>query len=479
MKTETVRVFLLVIFINIFTINYTFAIKIKNINYGASNNNDRWVEIYNDGLDISDFTSSDFKLLDSKDVTKHGINILQGDATFPAGSTIFISPSLNIPTDATKVFRSSYSLDKTNGYVSIINSDNSGSYDCLNYGSIICPNTPKINSSTNNNTDNTNSTTTNSNNSTTTSTSTNEIVNNGVTNTVYIYLPSNNQNKYGDINVLLPNEKVVPAGADSDYTVKVTDSQKKILTGLDFNWSFGDGGEKFGKDVTYHYIYPGEYTLIATADGYTVSGEAKMKVSVISPDVSILKVGTNKDENFIDLKNNTNYDLFLSNFYVFVDGEYYKLPKKFIIEKGKVVHISGEALGFHLPASNVSLYYPNKNLLTSYKNLISTLNLLEINNKQTEKSNSISISNINSTSTNFISKNIEVNNNFNKSLYENNKKNIIKSKKEINIENILYIKPLLLESKDIKEINKDFKDNVKNNNTVDTELIKWIKNLIY
>ena len=102
--------FILVSFLYL-NIKNVFAIQIRNVNYSASNNNARWIEVFNDGGDIQDFTFSDYKVLDSKDITKHGILNLQGDNTFPANTSIFISPSTNIPSGATKVFRSNYALD--------------------------------------------------------------------------------------------------------------------------------------------------------------------------------------------------------------------------------------------------------------------------------------------------------------------------------------------------------------------------------
>jgi hypothetical protein len=340
-------------------IENVFALQIKNVNFGASNNNDRWIEVFNNGADILDFTISDYKILDSKDTTKHSIMILQGDSAFAASTSIFISPSTNIPTGATKVFRSNYTLDKTNGFISIINSDNTGTYSCFAYGDISCPQSGSINNSTSTNSTSTSST------STTTSTSGDS----SSPNIIYVYVPSNNQNKYGDISVLLPTEKLIPAGADSEFDVKAIDKDKKAIMGLNFQWSFGDGGEKFGQKVFYHYTYPGEYTLVASADGYTVGGEAKMNVKVVTPDIIISKVGTSSKENFIDLTNNTDYDLVLSNFYLNLDNNFYKLPKNFTIEKKKSIHVSGEAVGFKLPATNISLNYPNKNFLVSYTNI--------------------------------------------------------------------------------------------------------------
>jgi hypothetical protein len=359
-----------------FNIENIFALQIKNLNFGASNNNDRWVEIFNDGADISDFTISDYKILDSKDTTKHSIMALQGDTTFLASTSVYISPSINIPPGATKVFRSNYTLDKTDGFISIINYDNSVTYSCFAYGSISCSQSSTINNSTSTNATSTNTV------STTTSTNTDN--SSPATNIVYIYIPTNNQNKYGDITVLLPPEKIIPAGADTEFNVKAIDKDKKAILGLNFEWSFGDGGGSFGQKVSHHYTYPGEYTLVASADGYTVGAEAKMNVKVVTPDIFISKVGAGGKENFLDLTNNTDYDLVLSNFYLNLDNNFYRLAKNFTIAKRKTVHVSGEAVGFKLPATNISLNYPNKNLLVSFietkDNIASSTTHLKLNN---------------------------------------------------------------------------------------------------
>lgn len=309
---------------------------------------------------------------------------------------------------------------------------------------------------------------------TTNSTSTNETNNTNASNIVYVYVPTNNQNKYGDIQVLLPEEKIVPAGAEVEYSVKVVDSQKNILSGLDFNWSFGDGGEKFDKNTSYHYVYPGEYTLIVSADGFSGGAQAKMKVLVISPDVIILKVGTSSKENFIDLQNKTDHDLFLSNFYLSVDNVFYKLPKNFVIAKGKTTHVSGEALGFKLPALNISLNYPNKNILTSYSVKIdmSTSSLLfATSSTSTTIHASYTVTKVPT----YPAEEVEE-----KGI--NKKIVILNNNTEFN-ESLILKHLILNESLNINEKDKKIvpviEENVKNSENVDIGVIRWLKSLVY
>ncbi|MBP9766124.1 MAG: hypothetical protein KBD12_02795 [Candidatus Pacebacteria bacterium] len=467
-------IFLIVFsFLQYKNVNVIFALQIKNVNYSASNNNDRWIEVFNDGSDILDFTISDYKILDSKDTTKHGISILQGDATFPANTSIFISPSTSTPDGANKIFKSSYSIDKTNGYISIINSDNSNTYFCFNYGNVSCPGSTLIDNSTSTNSTSTNATSTN-------------VDSDSDTKIIYVYIPTNNQNKYGDISLLLPVEKTVPAGGDSEFSIKALDQNKKAISGLDFEWSFGDGGGKFGQKVSHYYVYPGEYTLVVSADGYTVGGEAKMNVKVVAPDISISKVGMGGKENFIDLTNNTDYDLVLSNFYIDLDNTFYKLPKNFTLAKRKTVHISGEALGFNLPAKNISLNYPNKFSLTTYSlnsNLVFTTSILDsLNLDNAIKNEKINIDKVNliTEKDDLDSKeeNKRINQNDSISQISINSKEIkLSNTKEAN-ESIM-LKRLIISNENNKYLNENKKENLNKDKTVDTGIADWLKSLIY
>ncbi len=272
--------FSLVIF-SIFIFNRSLALQIKNVNYSANNNNDRWIEIFNDGSDIPDFTSNIYKIVDSEDERSHGINELLGGVSFLASTSVFISPSTNIPNGSGgQVFRSPYKLNKTSGYIILFAN---GVRECFSYGGVICPETHNEGIVEEGSTSSISSET---------KTSTTEKI-------VYIYIPENNQHKYGDIQILLPEERIVPALAEVEYEVKVTDSKKQIIKDLNFIWSFGDGGQKGGQKVLYHYVYPGEYSLIAEADGYTSGGQARMNVKVVEPNISISKVGQGGKEYLI------------------------------------------------------------------------------------------------------------------------------------------------------------------------------------
>ncbi len=480
----------IILFILVFNIKNVFALQIKNIHVGTKVSDPYWIEVLNDtGVidDLSDYGILSYKPGLSKPETNHRISKRnESDDLSVKDNTIFyISNSKIEPSISEKVFYSAFSVAANGGTISITDK-----YDkvitCISYKNANCSNKNSGN-------ENTNSSSTNSTTTASSTNSENEIIK-------YVYIPLNNQSIYGDIKVLLPEEKIVPALAEVKYTLKAIDSNKNVVSPLDFHWSFGDGGEKFGKDVSYTYVYPGDYILIATADGYTSGGQARMNVKVIKPDLKIIRVGGGEKDNMIDIQNNTDYDLFLSGFRLLVDNKKYILPNNFLIAKNKTIHISGEAIGFKLPAFNVSLLYPNENLLTSYVKEINfatdtsiiatnTLNILDIS--------SVSIINISDSNvinsipeTSFKNK---MSTNFNKKLVqsvENSSENTEKFSTVNNIENkdFIIIKKLVLESdvkttKNLKALSKIALENDKvlenNNKNVDTGIIDWLKSLIY
>lgn len=449
------RSFLFLLFLVLFNLK-SFALEISEID---SITGHYWFTILNNLADISNFASGDYRVYENG--KSHLISTVSTnqDKDFHSNESAYIvnstSSFFNFNSGYTGIlFDSSFDFPNDNGYVAITDKDNITFFACKSYGSGICPNS-SINSTT----------------STTTITPLASTT--VVTNTVYVYVPTNNQNKYGDINVLLPDSRIVPAGAEVDYTLKTTDSHGIPLLGLDFNWSFGDGGEKFGKDVKHHYVYPGDYILIATADGYTSGGQARMNVRVVVPDLKISKVGGGEKENFIDLSNNTDYDLFLSNFYLNLDGVFYKIPKNFVIGKNSIVHLSGESMGFKLPAYNISLHFPNKNLLVSFPNHIiassttSTTTIIKITNNYLEKEFPVMLH-----TTEILPKDLPT-------VSLPKAKNI--KDKEVD-EKVVFLKRLIFTNsssaipvkEEMKSVKKDMK--VKN---VDIDIVNWFKNLIY
>ena len=105
------------------------------------------------------------------------------------------------------------------------------------------------------------------------------------------------------LNVIMPQDKTVVAGADSEFAVRVTSLGKKVPENSLFTWSFGDGGTRSGRSVVYHYQYPGVYTLVVETEADNMSATGRMKVRVIDSTVTIANVGSDMYGTYIELKN--------------------------------------------------------------------------------------------------------------------------------------------------------------------------------
>lgn len=488
MKTSKFWFFFLLVFI--FSIGTSKALQIKNIYLGEAPG-DRWIEVYNDREDIIDFTTTSYRIMDNSSDSKREIKDMVGEKGFPSGATIFIYKSLSpastisesLPETANLVFRSNYSLAKEGAYIQITdNKSVPNVYTCASYGNVFCPDggdilEPIIGESKSKTTTEDNKDSSNNKEKDPKTDNEEEVL-------------ENNLEKYGDIQVLLPKQKTATALAVNEFIVSAIDSKKQLINSLDFNISFGDGGEIIGKqEVSHIYTYPGDYILIAEAKGFTSGAKAIMNIKVIEPDIKIEKVGEIEEENYIELKNNTNYDLYLSGFLIKVNDREYVLPKNLMLGKNRATKISGDILGFKMPSENVSLLYPNRKVLTKFeKEATSTLEVVEILLEENTLSREIflidttnieSLADLPQISSNNLLVNVKEENTSNIKLENTNTKvsnfNIVQKESQTVLKRLV-----LEEGKTSQKIVKSGENKTKEqNNSVDIKLITWLKNLVY
>lgn len=124
-------------------------------------------------------------------------------------------------------------------------------------------------------------------------------------------------------------------------------SNEKIVLGRAY-WNFGDGGfleqvnnfEKF-----YHtYYYPGEYVVFleyySKSSSNVPDASSKITIKVVPMAVSISKVGDEKDF-FVELSNDSNYEINISNWLLASSNKTFVLPKNTsILSKKKIIFSS-------------------------------------------------------------------------------------------------------------------------------------------
>jgi hypothetical protein len=182
-------------------------------------------------------------------------------------------------------------------------------------------------------------------------------------------------------------EKVVIAGAQTEYVAKVSLSNGQAPRSSVVHWSFGDGGEKEGATTTYAYAYTGIYNVVIDAESSDMDAASYMKVRVVSPNIILGELVHNDKGSYIELINPNAYDLMISQWKVKIDTAVYTLPKNTTIFASSTTKISGKALGFDsqqiASTTEVSLLYPHNEIVTTRRNLrIPTVNEQLVQNKK-------------------------------------------------------------------------------------------------
>lgn len=191
---------------------------------------------------------------------------------------------------------------------------------------------------------------------------------------------------------------------------KVFGHQGEPLFAGRYFWNFGDGSSRetqvTNNEKFFHtYFYPGDYAvLLEYYPNYfaeTPEAAEKMAIKVVASEVSISSVGK-ADDFFIELSNNTNYDVDISKWFLISNYKSFEIPrntilgaKKKIIISPKISHFSMEdketlrlinsqketAFDYSSPAGSVKILAKD----SSPAKVLTTINALEttsIPNKQ-------------------------------------------------------------------------------------------------
>lgn len=129
-------------------------------------------------------------------------------------------------------------------------------------------------------------------------------------------------------------------------------------------WNFGDGNYMETNDsdlFSYTYLYEGEYAV--TVEYYPRSNSqepvsAKTTIKAVPMEVSISRVGEDKDF-FIELSNNTGYEVDISGWKLFSTSKNFIFPKYSAILPRKKMILSSKITGFDFADKN-SLQLSNK-----------------------------------------------------------------------------------------------------------------------
>lgn len=171
-----------------------------------------------------------------------------------------------------------------------------------------------------------------------------------------------------DLNLMLPEELLVVAGADKEFIAQALTSAGISPTNITYEWSFGDGGTRSGKSVTYHYAEPGFYLLIVEASNGALFAKNRTRVRVIDSDLAVSNFYKNDEKISIGIKNNSAFEVDIGTWKVSVGGMRYSVPKNTIAFPKSVTMLNGLELGMNtstLILATTSLVFPSGKIVAS------------------------------------------------------------------------------------------------------------------
>ena len=177
------------------------------------------------------------------------------------------------------------------------------------------------------------------------------------------------------IKTKINGKNVVYAGIPFELEAINTGYSGDILSYGKNYWNFGDGSSKeqinsFNK-INHIYYYPGQYilTLEYMSNPYSDIANAsnKFTVKVIPVEVIISKIGTT-DDFFIEILNNSDYEIDISKWKIVSSERSYLLPRGTVIQGKNSIILSPKITNFVFnDRLSLQLFDANQNLISKYK----------------------------------------------------------------------------------------------------------------
>lgn len=384
---KIILIFLFIFFSYFHIVN---ALEITEVMYDVEGTDtDReWIEIYNNQENSIDIST--YKLFEAN--INHGLTLVQGEKNLSKGSYAVIVQNkdkfkIDYPSFSGIIFDSSFSLSNE-GEIFSIKDGNLNVLDQVNYNvdmgangdgkslqkinntmQSAIPTPGAMNTGTINYENNSNNTELgiNTNNSNTDNTSSNISV-------------SLKENKI-TTEILTTSFGFVKNPLEIKAQTLNSNGEKIFYGKYFFNFNDGNGEEytlnSFDK-ILYTYKYPGEYLIHLSyyLNSYDTVPQAtdKFLVKILDTGIFISNVGDEKDF-FVEIKNNTNYENDISNWYISALDKKFIFPKNsFISANGKII-LSPENTGFVFSDnSDLKLYNSSGNLVFDYGILLQAKN---------------------------------------------------------------------------------------------------------
>ncbi len=160
-------------------------------------------------------------------------------------------------------------------------------------------------------------------------------------------------------------EKVALVGARVIFNGAVYTAEGDEIMGARYIWNFGDGSNGRSQKIEHTYYYPGEYIVVLDVASGIYAAMDRVKVIVSPADIVISEIGNEKDF-FVEVANNTKYELDISGWKIRAGEEIFVFPKGTYIFPKKSVRIAPNTTQFSF-SKKVSLLYQNDAIVHVYQ----------------------------------------------------------------------------------------------------------------
>ncbi len=161
---------------------------------------------------------------------------------------------------------------------------------------------------------------------------------------------SNPKEKLG-LGLSIGRKRQVAVGAGLPFRAVVSGADDAAP--IEYHWSFGDGVAAYREVVDHQYAFPGTYNVVATVRQGSDEAVARTVITVVEP-VLAIRAGNDGDQAYVELKNNSNYEVNVGNWQLGDSKKKIILPEDTILNSASSVKIP-----FLTVANQLSLAAPN------------------------------------------------------------------------------------------------------------------------
>lgn len=173
---------------------------------------------------------------------------------------------------------------------------------------------------------------------------------------------------YSDTSILVdigPQEQHSFVGVVMAFHSRASGIPKNWERNTRFFWSLGDGSKAVGGDIEHTFLHEGRYVVTATAVSGEYSGQGRVYVDVVNPDVFIQNISKERG-GYIELASRMKHDIDLGAWKLKFRGEVFSIPSYTFLLGGQRLMLPHSVTGLQLNTGDVALLSPDNVTVDTY-----------------------------------------------------------------------------------------------------------------